>query len=78
MNEEIVNIQDEFIKLGQAMKLAGCVGNGVEAKQLIQNGRVKVNGEIDTRRGKKMYDHDTFSFGNKTYCIISSQKSKTD
>ena len=74
--EEIITIKDEFIKLGQAMKLAGCVENGVEAKEIIQNGKVKVNGEIDTRRGKKMYDQDTFTFQNKSYIIKSSLSSK--
>ena len=57
-----INIRDEFIKLGQAMKLAGLVNSGVDAKFLIQDGQVKVNGEIDTRRGKKLYPGDTFEF----------------
>ena len=55
-------IKDDFIKLGQAMKLAGIVGSGVDAKFLIQDGQVKVNGEVDTRRGKKLYPGDTFEF----------------
>ena len=45
---------DEFIKLGQVLKAAGLVENGVEAKEVIQNGLVAVNGEIDTRRGRKL------------------------
>ena len=57
-----INIRDEFIKLGQAMKLAGLVNSGVDAKFLIQDGQVKVNGEIDTRRGKKLYPGDSFEF----------------
>jgi Uncharacterized conserved protein len=44
------------------MKLAGLVSSGVEAKEVIQNGEVKVNGEIDTRRGKKLYPGDNFSY----------------
>lgn len=44
------------------MKLAGIVGSGVDAKFLIQDGQVKVNGEVDTRRGKKLYPGDTFEF----------------
>ena len=44
-------IRDEFIKLGQALKAAGLVGSGVEAKEVITEGLVKVNGEVDTRRG---------------------------
>nr|WP_178629671.1 RNA-binding S4 domain-containing protein [uncultured Mediterraneibacter sp.] len=58
--------KDEFIKLGQAIKAAGLVENGVEAKEVIQNGLVTVNGEIDTRRGRKLYAGDTAVFdGNE-------------
>lgn len=53
---------EEYIKLGQALKLAGLVSSGVEAKIVIQDGQVLVNGEVDTRRGKKLYSGDTFSF----------------
>ena len=51
---EIIKLreQDEFIKLGQAVKAAGLVESGVEAKEVIQQGRVSVNGEVDTRRGR--------------------------
>lgn len=55
-------IRDEFIKLGQALKLAGLVDSGVDAKFIVQDGQVKVNGEVDTRRGKKLYPGDTFEF----------------
>ena len=57
-----ITIRDEFIKLGQAMKLAGIVENGAEAKDVIANGEVKVNGETYTRRGKKLYKGDVFSY----------------
>ena len=53
---------DEFIKLGQALKAAGLVESGVEAKEVIQDGMVTVNGEIDTRRGRKLYPGDIASF----------------
>ncbi|MCB5457857.1 RNA-binding S4 domain-containing protein [Mediterraneibacter gnavus] len=53
---------DEFIKLGQALKAAGLVESGVEAKEVIQDGMVTVNGEVDTRRGRKLYSGDTASF----------------
>ena len=53
---------EEFIKLGQALKLAGLVSSGVEAKIVIQDGQVLVNGEVETRRGKKLYSGDTFAF----------------
>lgn len=65
---EIIKLrpQDEFIKLGQALKAAGLVESGVEAKDVIQNGLVLVNGEIDTRRGRKLYQGDVASFdGNE-------------
>ena len=55
-------VGEEFIKLGQALKLAGLVSSGVEAKIVVQDGQVKVNGETDTRRGKKLYSGDTFEF----------------
>ncbi|MCR5624834.1 MAG: RNA-binding S4 domain-containing protein [Lachnospiraceae bacterium] len=65
-------IKDEFIKLGQALKLAGLVGSGVEAKDVILNGEVKVNGEVDLRRGKKVYVGDTFEFAGET--VVVSKK----
>ncbi len=66
-----INIKDEFIKLGQAMKLAGIVSEGVEAKILINEGSVKVNGETCTMRGKKLYDGDVFSFDGKDIKVKS-------
>ena len=59
---EIIKLREEFIKLGQALTAAGLVESGVEAKEVIQDGLVKVNGEVDTRRGKKLYDGDIVSF----------------
>lgn len=61
MDEEI-HIKDEYIKLGQALKLAGMVGSGVEAKIYITEGEVTVNGEVETRRGRKLYPGDKFEF----------------
>ena len=58
----VINIKDEYIKLGQALKLAGLVDSGVDAKFVVQDGLVKVNGEIDTRRGKKLYSGDSFEY----------------
>lgn len=72
MNE--VFIKDEFIKLGQAMKLAGAVGSGVEAKVVIEDGEVTVNGVSETRRGKKLYDGDSFTYKGEEYKIQSSMK----
>ena len=63
---ETIKLRDEFIKLGQALKAAGLVESGVEAKEVIQDGQVSVNGEIDTRRGRKLYSGDIASFdGNE-------------
>lgn len=62
---EIITIKDEFIKLGQALKLSGLVDSGVEAKIMVQNGLVKVNGQIQTQRGKKLYNGDIFEFEGK-------------
>ena len=57
-----IKIKDEFKKLGQLLKLAGLVDSGVEAKIVIQDGQVKVNGEIDTRRGRKVVPGDVVEF----------------
>ena len=63
---EVVKIKDEFIKLGQVLKLAGLVESGVDAKYVIQDGLVKVNGEIDTRRGRKIVAGDIVEYqGNE-------------
>lgn len=59
---EKIKLRDEFIKLGQALKAAGFVESGVEAKEVIQDGLVQVNGEVDTRRGRKLYDGDVVFF----------------
>ena len=59
---EIIKLREEFIKLGQALKAAGLVESGVEAKEVIQDGIVYVNGELDTRRGRKLYDGDIVVF----------------
>jgi len=69
---EIIKLrdEDEFIKLGQALKLANLVMDGVEAKFVIKDGLVKVNGEVDTRRGKKLYDGDIVAFEDQKIKII--------
>ncbi len=59
---KIINLKKDHIKLGQVLKAAGLVESGVEAKIVITDGLVKVNGEIETRRGKKLYDGDIVSF----------------
>ncbi len=57
-----IKLKDEFIKLGQALKAAGLVDSGVVAKIVIQDGEVLVNGEVETRRGKKLYGGEVVSF----------------
>ena len=67
---ETIHLKDEFIKLGQALKLAGLVGSGVDAKFVIQDGLVKVNGEPEVQRGKKLYDGDVVTFEGETIHIL--------
>lgn len=59
---ETIKIRDDFIKLGQAVKLVGLVQSGVEAKIEIQEGFVKVNGEVELQRGKKIYPGDVIEY----------------
>ncbi len=61
----VIKLREEFIKLGQALKAAGLVQSGVEAKEVIQNGLVTVNGEVDTRRGRKLYAGDVVGFNGE-------------
>lgn len=68
---EEVFIRDEFIKLGQALKLANLVSSGVDAKFVVQDGLVKVNGEVCTMRGKKLVDGDEVSFEGNTFVVRS-------
>ena len=67
---ETIKLRDEFIKLGQALKAANLVEDGVEAKYVIQDGEVLVNGEADTRRGRKLYDGDIISYQGQEIKII--------
>ena len=65
-----IKIRDEFIKLGQALKLAGVVEDGVEAKYAILDGLVQVNGEVDQRRGRKVYEGDVITFEDQEIKVI--------
>ena len=67
---QATEISDDFIKLGQLLKLAGMVSSGVEAKIVIQNGEVTVNGEVDTRRGKKIYPQDIVEYKGQQVTVI--------
>lgn len=62
---EIIKLKDEFIKLGQALKAAGFVQSGVDAKFVIQDGNVKVNGIVETQRGKKLHNGDIVEYRGK-------------
>lgn len=63
---ETLKLKDDYIKLGQALKAAGLAESGVDAKFAIQDGLVKVNGQEEVRRGRKLYDGDIVEFeGNQ-------------
>lgn len=62
-------IRDEYIKLGQALKAAGMVSSGVDAKFVIQSGQVSVNGAVETQRGKKLVPGDLVEFQGDTLKI---------
>lgn len=66
---ENILIKTEYITLAQFLKYIGIVDSGSEAKILINEGKVLVNGQIETRRGKKLYSNDKVSFKNKEYVI---------
>lgn len=62
-------LRDDFIKLGQALKAAGLVGSGVEAKIVINDCQVLVNGNVETQRGKKLYENDIVEYNNEKIII---------
>lgn len=66
---EIIHLREDFIKLGQALKAAGLAQSGVDAKFAVQDGLVKVNGQVETRRGKKLVVGDLIEFDGKTVKI---------
>lgn len=68
---DVVKLRDEYIKLGQALKASGLVGSGAEAKEVITEGLVCVNGEADTRRGRKLYAGDIINFNGEEVKIVN-------
>ena len=70
---EIITIRDDFIKLGQVLKLAGLVESGVDAKIRIQEGFVKVNGEVEVQRGKKIHPGDIIELDGQQIKIETRQ-----
>ncbi len=69
---ESITIQSEFIELCQVLKFEGLVSSGGEAKLVIADGQVSVNGEIDTRKRAKLRPGDTFAFQGETYRIAAA------
>lgn len=69
-----IEIKDECIKLGQALKLAGIAESGVDAKIMIEEETVKVNGETETRRGRKLYDGDAVEARGMSFTVSSPVK----
>ena len=67
---ETIKLKEEYIKLGQALKAAGFVDSGVEAKFVIQDGLVLVNGNVEYQRGKKLVDGDIVDFEDHQIKII--------
>ena len=65
-----IRAEDEFIKLGQALKKAGLVDSGVEAKMVILDGQVQVNGQTEIQRGKKLHDGDVVTYHGETIQIV--------
>lgn len=66
-----VPIRDSMIRLGQLLKLSNLVEDGVEAAELIKNGLVKVNGEIEDRRGRQLHNGDTVSVNGQTIRVVA-------
>lgn len=70
MIEISIREDDEFIKLGQALKKAGLVDSGVDAKMAIQDGLVSVNGEVETQRGKKLHGGEVISYNGEQVKVV--------
>lgn len=72
--EKEITIRDEYIRLGQALKLAGLAQTGIEAKIMVTEGEVLVNGEADRRRGRKLRDGDRVETKGGSFVVRSSLK----
>lgn len=59
---ETIKLKDDYIKLGQALKAVGFVNSGLDAKIAIKDGQVKLNGQLEYQRGKKLYDGDIVEY----------------
>lgn len=69
MEYKKISVKEDFIRLDSAMKLASLVSTGGHAKIVIQNGEVKVNGEVCTQRGKKLYSGDKVEYNSNGFVI---------
>lgn len=67
---ETIQLRDEYIKLGQALKAAGMVGSGIDAKMVILDGLVKVDHEVELRRGRKLYDGAIVEYNGESVKIV--------
>ena len=67
---ENVTIRDDYIKLGQLLKLSGLVGSGTDAKFVITEGLVEVNGKVELRRGKKIYPGDIVTYEGDSIKVV--------
>ena len=65
-----IKLREEYIKLGQALKAAGLVDSGVEAKEEILDGKVKVNGAVEVQRGKKLHEGDRVDYHGEQIQIV--------
>lgn len=65
-----IKLREEYIKLGQALKAAGLTESGSDSKTEIQDGKVKVNGVVETQRGKKLHDGDIVEYRDEQIKII--------
>ena len=70
MEEISLREGDEFIKLGQLLKKANMMSSGVDAKMVILDGLVSVNGEVELRRGKKIYPGDVVTFEGESVKVV--------
>lgn len=66
---EKIILREDYIKLGQALKAAGLVGSGIDAKMVILDGQVLVNGNVEVQRGKKLYDGDIVEYNGESILI---------
>lgn len=69
---EKIILREDYIKLGQALKAAGLVESGVESKEVILEGLVKVNGQVEYQRGKKLYNGDMVEYNKEKIQIVNS------